>query len=305
MREATGCAALQCGDRALDLSHPAVMGIVNVTPDSFSDSNQGRLPTLEAAVHAATGMAAAGADIIDVGGESTRPGAAPVAEAEERRRVVPVIEALRGLDVPISVDTSKPAVAKAAIAAGATMVNDVYAARAPGMLELLADANVAICLMHMQGEPRTMQNAPRYGDVVCEVLQFLAARVAACVAAGIDRRRLLLDPGIGFGKTAAHNVALLRGLPALARLGLPVMAGVSRKGLIGLITGRDVSGRCAGSVAAAVFAVLAGAAVVRVHDVAETVDALKVAAALRRPLDAAPADGDPSDENGVEETLHG
>lgn len=293
---------LQCGSRALELSRPAVMGIVNVTPDSFSDG--GRAQTPEAAAHAAIEMAAAGANIIDIGGESTRPGAAPVGEAEERRRLVPVIEALRGLDIPISVDTSKPGVARAAIAAGATMVNDVRAARSPGMLELLAEANVAICLMHMQGEPRTMQIAPRYGDVVCEVRQFLAKRVAACVAAGIERQRLLVDPGIGFGKTAEHNIALLRGLPALASLGVPVLAGVSRKGLIGQITGKGVSGRCAGSVAAAVFAVLAGASVVRVHDVAETVDALKVAAALRWPIHAAPgAIG--RCENGVGETLHG
>ena len=255
------------------------MGVINVTPDSFSDG--GRFDTVAAAIAAATEMTQAGAAIIDVGGESTRPGAVPVAAAEEIDRVAPVIEGLRSLGVPISVDTSKPAVARAAIAAGAAMVNDVRALRAPGMLDVVANADVAVCLMHMQGEPRTMQRAPRYGDVVAEVSEFLAARAAVCVAAGIAEQRLLIDPGIGFGKTAEHNATLLRNLPELAALGLPIMVGASRKRFIGLLTGKDAAARCAGSVGAAVFAALAGAALLRVHDVEATVDALKVAAALR------------------------
>lgn len=273
---------LRCGAHALDLSRPAVMGVVNVTPDSFSDG--GRLPCPAAAVDAAVDMVRAGAAIVDIGGESTRPSAEPVGAAQEIDRVVPVIEGLQGLDAPVSVDTSKAAVAKAAIGAGATLVNDVRAARSPGMMATLAAADVGVCLMHMRGEPRTMQRAPRYADVVGEVRAFLAERVAACRAAGIEAERLLLDPGIGFGKTSAHNRALLNALPHLAPAGLPVMVGVSRKRLIGCITGRPVTERLAGSVAAAVLAALGGAALVRVHDVPETVDALKMVAALGVPV---------------------
>ena len=254
------------------------MGIVNVTPDSFSDG--GRFPTVESAVKAAGRMVDAGAAVIDIGGESTRPGASAVSSAEEIDRVLPVIEGVRGFDAVVSVDTSKATVAEAAIAAGAGMVNDVRAARGPGMLELLARSQVAVCLMHMRGEPRTMQSRPEYGDVVRDVAAFLAERAAACRAAGVARERLLLDPGIGFGKTVTHNLELLRNLPALSGDGLPILVGASRKSMIGRLTGRPPGGRLAGSIGAAVFAVLRGAAMVRVHDVEETVDALKVVRAI-------------------------
>ena len=254
------------------------MGIVNVTPDSFSDG--GRFASPAAAVDAAAEMVSAGAAIVDIGGESTRPGAEPVCAAQEIDRVVPVLEGLRGLGAPLSIDTSKPQVARAAIAAGASLVNDVRAAQVPGMLAALADTEAGVCLMHMRGEPRTMQRAPRYQNVVCEVRAFLGARAAACRAAGIAAERLLLDPGIGFGKTAAHNVALLKALGELSPAGLPILVGVSRKRFIGQLTGRTVAGRLAGSVAAAVLAALSGAAVLRVHDVPETVDALQLVAAM-------------------------
>lgn len=250
------------------------MGVINATPDSFSDG--GQLPDARAAIDRAHRLVAEGADIIDVGGESTRPGAAPVAADEELRRVMPIVEALAGGRVPVSVDTSKPAVMAAVIAAGASIINDVFALRAPGALEAMSATDAGICLMHMLGEPRTMQDDPVYADVVGEVRSFLEERVAACEAAGIDRSRIVIDPGFGFGKTAAHNLALLRALPALAASGLPVLAGLSRKSMLGQITGRSVGDRVHASVAAAIAAVARGALIVRVHDVAATRDALAV-----------------------------
>ena len=256
------------------------MGVLNVTPDSFSDG--GRFASIEAAVAHALRMIDEGAGLIDVGGESTRPGAQAVDAAEEIRRVVPVIEALAArTKVPISIDTSKPAVMTAAVRAGASMINDVRALREPGALEAAAATEAAICLMHMQGEPRTMQADPRYGDVVAEVRDFLRERAEACLASGIATDRLVIDPGIGFGKRLEHNLALLAGLPALTGLGWPVLVGVSRKSMFAKLLGRDVDERLAGGVAAATAAVLAGASIVRTHDVAATVDAVKVAIALR------------------------
>jgi dihydropteroate synthase len=273
--------ALRCGARLLDLTRPRVMGILNVTPDSFSDG--GRHVALAAALERARAMVAEGADLVDVGGESTRPGAAAVTADEEIRRVVPVIEALAAeLPVAVSVDTSKPEVMRAAVAAGAGMINDVAALRRPGAVEMATALGVPVCLMHMQGEPRTMQQDPRYDDVVGEVTAFLRARVAACTAAGMPRDRLLVDPGFGFGKTLAHNLALLRGLPVVAGLGVPVLVGLSRKTMIGALLGDlPVGERLYGSVAAALVAVERGAAIVRVHDVAPTVQALRVLAGVR------------------------
>jgi dihydropteroate synthase len=269
---------LQCGRHVVDLGRPVVMGVLNVTPDSFSDG--GRYHALGAAVARAEAMAGEGAAIVDVGGESTRPGAAPVDAEEEIRRVVPVIERLAAtLPIPVSVDTRKPAVMRRALAAGASMVNDVSALAAPGAIEAVAETRAAACLMHMQGEPGTMQDAPHYLDVVAEVRDFLAARAAACVEAGIARDRLVVDPGFGFGKTLGHNLALLAGLPALAADGLPVLAGLSRKRMIGALTGRGEGDRLAGSLAAAIVAAQAGARIIRAHDVRETVDALAVVAA--------------------------
>lgn len=255
------------------------MGVINATPDSFSDG--GQLPDAPAAIDRAHRLMAEGADIIDVGGESTRPGAGPVAADEELRRVMPIVEALAGGSVPVSVDTSKPAVMTAAIAAGASMINDVFALRFPGALETMAATDAGICLMHMLGEPRTMQDAPVYADVVGEVRAFLDERVDACEAAGIDRSRIVIDPGFGFGKTAAHNLALLRAIPALAASGLPVLAGLSRKSVLGKITGRSVGDRIHSSVAAAIVAIARGARIVRVHDVAATRDALAVWTAVQ------------------------
>jgi len=272
---------LTCGQHALDLSEPVVMGVLNVTPDSFSDG--GELASPEAALRQARRMAEAGAAILDVGGESTRPGAREVGTGEELDRVLPVVEALVAeLELPVSVDTSKPEVMREAIAAGAAMVNDVRALQAPGALAAVAGSQVAVCLMHMQGEPRTMQADPRYRDVVAEVHAFLAARVEACETAGIGRERVVVDPGFGFGKTLEHNLTLLAGLREFARDGLPVLAGLSRKRMIGALTGRSVRERLAGSVALAALAVANGASIIRAHDVAETVDAVKVAAAVRR-----------------------
>jgi dihydropteroate synthase len=271
---------LRCGSHTFDLSQPRVMGILNVTPDSFSDG--GHHAGLEQALRRARAMVAEGADLIDVGGESTRPGARPVSVQEELDRVIPVIEALApDLPVPMSIDTSKPEVMRAAVAAGAGLINDVTALRRPGALAVAAGLGVPVCLMHMQGEPGTMQRDPAYGDVVAEVREFLAARLAACVAAGIPRERLLVDPGFGFGKTLAHNLALLRGLPRLAALGVPVLVGLSRKSMIGALLGdAPVGDRVHGSVAAAVLAAERGAAIVRVHDVGATVQALRVLAAV-------------------------
>jgi dihydropteroate synthase len=256
------------------------MGVVNVTPDSFSDG--GRFADPSIAIAHALRMVEEGARVIDVGGESTRPGAQAVSAAEEIRRVVPVIEALAArAGVPISIDTSKAAVMTAAVRAGATLINDVRALREPGALAAAAATGAAICLMHMQGEPRTMQVDPQYGDVVAEVRDFLGGRVAACLTSGIQRDRLAIDPGIGFGKRLEHNLALLAGLPALAGLGWPVMVGVSRKSMFGALLGRAVDERVAGGVAMATAAVLSGASIVRTHDVAPTLDAVKVAVALR------------------------
>ena len=271
---------LRCGRHTLDLSQPIVMGILNVTPDSFSDG--GKYVDAASAVEHAQRMIAAGAGMIDVGGESTRPGAADVSEEEEIRRVVPVIAALSAhLAVPISVDTSKAAVMSAAVAAGASLINDVRALREPGALDAAARSDAAVCLMHMQGQPRTMQHEPRYDDVVADVRAFLQKRIEACVAAGIARERLVLDPGIGFGKRLEHNLALLAHLPQLAGAGLPLLIGVSRKSMFQALLGRPLEQRLAGGLAMATAAILSGASIVRAHDVAETVDALKVAHALR------------------------
>jgi dihydropteroate synthase len=250
------------------------MGVLNVTPDSFSDG--GRFLDRGRALDHARRMAGDGADLIDVGGESTRPGALAVGEAEELDRVLPIVEALAREGLAVSVDTSKPAVMRAAIAAGAAMINDVAALRAPGAIAACAASRVAVCLVHMQGEPGTMQSAPSYADVASEVRAHLAERAAACAAAGIPRERIVVDPGFGFGKTLEHNLQLLRALPSLATLGYPVLAGLSRKSALGAITGRDPGERLAASLAAALAAVARGATIVRVHDVRETVDALKV-----------------------------
>lgn len=234
------------------------------------------------AIERALAMVSSGAGIIDVGGESTRPGAAEVSESEELARVIPIIEGLAArLEIPISVDTSKPAVITAAVRAGASFINDVRALREPGALEAAARTDAAVCLMHMQGTPQTMQIQPVYTDVVAEVVKFLRERVQACNAAGIQADRLVLDPGIGFGKRLEHNLALLASLPALRSLGPPLLVGVSRKGMLGALTGRPVHERLHGGLAAAAASVLAGAGLLRVHDVAETVDAVKVATALR------------------------
>ena len=266
--------SLACGSRTLDLSRPRVMGVINATPDSFFDHS--RFAGTDAAAETAAAMVDAGADIVDIGGESTRPGANPVSTAEEIDRTVPIIERVRELDAVISIDTCKAGVAAAAIRAGAECVNDVRAARGDGMLELLAASDVGVCLMHMRGEPRTMQERPLYADVVDEVREFLGQRAAVCREAGVDAARLLVDPGFGFGKTAAHNLALLANLRALSSIGLPILVGLSRKSTLGQLTGKTVADRLPASIAAAVLAVVNGAAVLRVHDVGETVDALKV-----------------------------
>ncbi|HSC48005.1 MAG TPA: dihydropteroate synthase [Gammaproteobacteria bacterium] len=273
---------LELGRHRLDLSRPRVMGILNRTPDSFSDG--GAYAGLDAALQHARGMARDGADIIDVGGESTRPGAAPVGLQEELDRVIPVIERLtREMDTPLSVDTSKPEVMGAAVKAGAAMINDVYALRQPGALEAAARSQAAVCLMHMQGEPRSMQNDPHYIDVVREVADFLQGRADAAVAAGIPGDKIVLDPGFGFGKTLGHNLELLRHLPDLAASGYPLLVGLSRKSMIGtLMGGVPPEGRLQGSVAAALIAAQRGARVLRVHDVAATVQALNIAMAVER-----------------------
>lgn len=260
---------------------PVVMGILNVTPDSFSDG--GRYVDRDAALRQVERMVADGAAIVDIGGESTRPGAGDVAENEEIERVVPLIESIRAFsDVPVSVDTSKPGVMRASAAAGASMVNDVRALRAPGAVATVADLGLAVCLMHMQGEPRTMQSNPEYGDVVEDVAGFLRKRMETCTQAGVPRENIFLDPGFGFGKTHAHNLEMLARLREFTTLGRPLLVGLSRKSTLGALTGRDVGARRAASVAGAVIAVLAGAAIIRAHDVADTVDALKVVAAIMR-----------------------
>lgn len=272
---------LRCADRTLDLSRPVVMGVLNVTPDSFSDG--GRFFSVGAAVEHGLRLAEEGAALIDVGGESTRPGSEPIDVEEELRRVIPVIERLRAATAVVSVDTSKPEVMRAAAGAGAGMINDVRALREPGALAAAAASGCAVCLMHMQGEPRTMQRAPSYVDVVGEVRAFLAGRVAESIAGGLDPERLAVDPGFGFGKTLEHNLTLLRRLRELSADGRPVVVGLSRKSMVGTITGRAAGERLHGSVALAVIAALNGARIIRAHDVAATVEALKVAAAAAEP----------------------
>ncbi len=270
---------LDCAGKLLDLSTPRVMGILNVTPDSFSDG--GDFISVPAALAHARRMIGEGAAIIDVGGESTRPGALAVPLEEELRRVIPVIRALAGeLSVPISIDTTKPEVMRAAIEAGAGFINDICALREPGALSMAATLGVPVCLMHMQGEPRTMQQNPRYDDVVGEVSAFLAARVQACRDAGIPDRQLLIDPGFGFGKSLAHNLQLLRQLKDLQALGLPVLIGVSRKSFLGALLDAPVAERLHAGLAAALLAVSKGARIVRTHDVRPTVEALKIYTAV-------------------------
>jgi dihydropteroate synthase len=265
---------LHCGKFQFDLSRPLVMGIVNVTPDSFSDG--GHHASSAAAVSHARQLIADGADILDIGGESTRPGAATVSAQEELDRVLPVMAGLRDISVPISIDTYKPEVMRAALAAGASMVNDINALQEDGALEAVAASGAAVCLMHKQGTPKNMQQQPQYQDVIAEVSTFLRERISAAEAAGIGRDRIVVDPGFGFGKTLAHNLDLLRELETFCALGVPVLAGLSRKSMLGALTGRDVGERMAASVAAALLAVQRGAAIVRVHDVREMVDALKI-----------------------------
>lgn len=263
---------LRCGRFNLPLDRPLIMGVVNVTPDSFSDG--GRFLETGAAVAQARKLIEEGADIIDVGGESTRPGAAPTDEQQELGRILPVLEALQ--DIPVSADTRRPGVMRAALAAGASMVNDIEALGAPGALEVVAGSDCAVCLMHKKGEPETMQQAPHYANVVAEVRDFLAGRIAACEHAGIAHDRMVADPGFGFGKTVEHNLALLRHLPELMGLGVPLLAGWSRKSSLGRITGRDGGERLAASLAAALLALLGGARILRVHDVKETRDLVLV-----------------------------
>ena len=260
---------------------PAIMGVLNVTPDSFYDGGQFIAP--DDALRQSERMAIDGADIIDVGGESTRPGANDVGEQEELDRVIPVIERITAsLDVPVSIDTSKAAVMQAAVNAGACMINDVRALRAEGALETAASLDASVCLMHMQGAPRSMQDEPHYDDVTHEVCAFLARRVDKCFTAGISRERIVVDPGFGFGKNVQHNIELLANLRQLRSIGVPVLAGCSRKSTLGALTGRKVDERLAASLAAVVIAVTNGADIVRVHDVAETSDALKLLSAVSR-----------------------
>jgi len=267
----------RCGRFNFALDRPLVMGIVNVTADSFSDG--GRFLDAGRAIEHGLRLKQAGADILDIGGESTRPGAEPVNLDAELARILPVLEGLRDCGAAISIDTMKPEVMRAAVAAGADLINDVNAFRAPGAWTAVADSGCGLCLMHMQGEPRTMQADPQYQHVVEEVAGFLAGRVAEANAHGIAQERLLIDPGFGFGKTLDHNIALFRALPGYARLA-PVLVGVSRKSMLGTLTGRPVQERMPASIVAAVLAAQRGAAVLRVHDVAETVDALKIWQAL-------------------------
>jgi len=265
---------LHCGKFTLPLDRPLIMGVLNVTPDSFSDGGH-FLPTGAAVAHARR-LVDEGADLLDIGGESTRPGAAPVTLDEERRRVLPVLEALSGAGVPLSIDTQKPEIMRDAAAAGAAMVNDVNGFEAPGAFAAVAGSDCAICIMHRQGSPQTMQRAPQYGDVVAEVRAYLEGRIVAAQRAGIARERIVVDPGFGFGKTLEHNLELLRCLDQVAPPGVPVLAGLSRKSMIGALTGREVGERSFGSVAAALIAAQRGAAILRVHDVAATRDALAV-----------------------------
>ncbi|WP_286788088.1 MULTISPECIES: dihydropteroate synthase [unclassified Pseudomonas] len=272
---------LLCGSRVLDLSHPHVMGILNVTPDSFSDG--GRFNTLDSALFHARALVSAGATLVDIGGESTRPGAPAVSEDEELSRVVPVVEAIsKELDVIISVDTSSPQVMLESAKVGAGLINDVRALKRPGALEAAAATGLPVCLMHMQGEPGTMQQNPHYEDVVTDVIAFLSERVAACEKEGIRRDQLILDPGFGFAKTLEHNLVLFKRMPELFELALPLLVGVSRKSMIGAVLTRPVEERLYGSLALAALAVAKGASIIRVHDVEQTVDVIKMIAAVEQ-----------------------
>ncbi|RMU62682.1 Dihydropteroate synthase [Pseudomonas syringae pv. syringae] len=270
---------LPCGNRVLDLAHTHVMGILNATPDSFSDG--GRYSQLDAALRHAEAMVQAGATLIDVGGESTRPGARPVSASEEVERVAPLVEVIaRELDVIISVDTSTPEVMLATVGLGAGLINDVRALQRPGALEAAASTGLPVCLMHMLGEPGTMQNDPHYDDLVGEVCAFLAERMKQCVAAGIGQQQIILDPGFGFAKTLEHNLSLFKHMEALHALGRPLLVGVSRKSMIGAVLGRPVDQRLSGGLALAVLAMAKGARILRVHDVAETADVVRMIAAV-------------------------
>jgi dihydropteroate synthase len=270
---------LDCGGKSLRLDRPQIMGVLNITPDSFSDG--GKFIGREAAIEHALAMVAAGAAIIDIGGESTRPGAAEVSVEDELARVIPVIEALNGsIPAIISIDTSRPEVMAAAVAAGAGLINDVRALQAPGAVETVAELSVPVCLMHMQGQPRTMQHNPQYDDVVEDVYGFLMQRVEHCERHGIPRRRLLLDPGFGFGKSLQHNLRLLAHLERFHQTGLPLLVGMSRKSMLGMILDKPVEERLYGSLALAAIAAWQGAQVIRVHDVAETADVVRVVAAV-------------------------
>lgn len=270
---------LPCGSRFLDLSRPQVMGILNVTPDSFSDG--GRFARRDAALRHAQAMLAAGASLIDVGGESTRPGARVVSALEELERVAPVVEAIAAeLDVIISVDTSTPAVMREVARLGAGLINDVRSLQRDGALDAAADSGLPVCLMHMRGEPTTMQDSPQYADVLVEVRDFLVERMAACTAAGIAAERVVLDPGFGFAKALEHNLALFKHMEALHGLGRPLLVGVSRKSMIGKVLGHEVGERLYGSLALAALAITKGAHILRVHDVAQTVDVVRMIAAV-------------------------
>ena len=271
---------LPCGSRFLDLSRPHVMGILNITPDSFSDG--GRFTQRDAALRHAAAMCEAGATLIDVGGESTRPGARHVSPLEELERVAPVVEAISAeLDVIISVDTSTPVVMRETARLGAGLINDVRSLQRDGALDAAADTGLPVCLMHMRGEPHNMQNNPQYADIQIEVRDFLAERIEACVQAGISAERIVLDPGFGFAKTLEHNLSLFRHLECLHEFGRPLLVGVSRKSMIGKVLGNEVSGRLYGGLALAALAVAKGAHIIRVHDVAETVDVVRMIAAVQ------------------------
>jgi dihydropteroate synthase len=269
-----------CGRFILSLDRPLIMGIVNVTPDSFSDG--GQFYTSARAIQHARLLVEQGADLLDIGGESTRPGAQAVGIEEELERVLPVLEGLSDCGVPLSVDTLKPEIMRAAIRTGVDMINDVNALRTEGALQAVADSSAAVCLMHMQGEPRTMQHSPLYQDVVAEVKTFLAERIAAAEQAGIRRERMVIDPGFGFGKTLEHNLDMLRQLESFASLGVPLLAGLSRKSMLGLLTGLPVEERMVPSVAAAVISAMKGAKILRVHDVKETRQALQIVSAMNK-----------------------
>ncbi|WP_428847802.1 dihydropteroate synthase [Shewanella abyssi] len=275
---------LTCGNKSLDLSTPAIMGILNVTPDSFSDG--GEFSSFETACHQADNMVAHGAIFIDIGGESTRPGAKDVSEADELARVLPLIEYVaKTHDVWISIDTSKPVVMRAAVAAGAHLINDVRALQEPGALAAAAELGVPVCLMHMQGQPRTMQHAPVYDDIVKEISSFFEERITACLEAGIKRNNIVLDPGFGFGKSLAHNYQLLQRLAEFSAFELPLLAGLSRKSMFGQLLNREVSQRLSASLAGNMLALQAGANIVRVHDVRETADMMAVLSATKNHMD--------------------